>query len=525
MTRTTTAGTLTGAQLLVRLALRRDRVLAPVWIGVLVLMSVASAAATAGLYPDLAERTRVADAVNASPAIVALYGPILDPSSIGELAMSKMTVLYAVFAAVLFIVVVRRHTRVEEESGRTELVGGTSVGRDAPLAAAIMEAVLLAVVLGVLTALGNALGGLDPLGSVAFGALWTGTGLVAAGIGAVAAQMSASARTCSAFAAAVVGTLYVLRAAGDTGPQWLSWLSPFGWNTQVQAYGDTRWWLLLAYPALAAGLVLVAQQIRARRDLGSGLIAARPGPPVGSPRLGDAIGLAIRVHTTAITLWSAAFAVLGVVFGMIAPGIDDIIRGSSMQGVLDKLGGYLIAAILSIVAVVASYFTMTVVSHTSHDETDGRTELVLATTTSRSRWFAATALVAFAGVTWLLVVTGVGLSVGYLAADGPDIGSLVLAALGWAPAVWVTGALGALCFALGPRWTPVGWAWPAMFLTLEILGDLFDLPGWVTGLSPYQHVPALPAEPWDWPAEIGLTALAAALLAVAWWRFRERDIG
>ena len=65
-----------------------------------------------------------AEAINASPAIVALYGPILDVHSLGELAMTKMTVIYAVFVAIMFLVLVRRHTRVEEENGQTELVGG-----------------------------------------------------------------------------------------------------------------------------------------------------------------------------------------------------------------------------------------------------------------------------------------------------------------------------------------------------------------------------------------------------------------
>ena len=69
------------------------------------------------------------------------------------------------------------------------------------------------------------------------------------------------------------------------------------------------------------------------------------------------------------------------------------------------------------------------------------------------------------------------------------------------------------------------WAWPAAFLTLSLLGDLLELPGWLTGLSPYSHVPSLPADAWSWGSAGGLSAVAAALLAVAWWRFRERDIG
>ena len=144
--------TVVGTPPLVRYALRRDRVLASVWLLVLVLTCYASAAATPGLYPTAREQVVAAEGINASPAIVALYGPILDVRSLGELAMTKMTVLYAVFVAVMFLILVRRHTRVEEENGQTELVGGTAVGRDAPLAAAVAEAALVAAVLGLLAA-------------------------------------------------------------------------------------------------------------------------------------------------------------------------------------------------------------------------------------------------------------------------------------------------------------------------------------------------------------------------------------
>jgi ABC-2 type transport system permease protein len=466
-----------------------------------------------------------AEAINASPAIVALYGPILDVTSEGELAMTKMTVLYAVFVAVLFIVVVRRHTRVEEETGRTELIGGTAVGRHAPLLATLVEAVLLALALGLLTALGNAASGLDAAGSAAFGALWAGTALVAAGIGAVTAQLSASARTCAAYAAGVVGVLFVLRAAGDTGPGWLSWISPLGWNTQVRAYGEVRWWLLPCYLVVAGGLVVAAFVLRTRRDLGSGLVPTRPGPRTGSPRLADAFALAVKVHATTLVLWSVAAGVLGVVFGMIAPGIGDLLDSEVAQSIIDELGGALVAAILSIVAVVLTYFAVTVVSHAGRDEQDGRAELVLATATSRSGWFAASAVLALVGTAWLLVVTGVGLWIGYVAADGPGIGNLVVAALAWVPAAWVVGALAVLSLAAGLRWSALVWAWPAAFLTLSLLGDLLELPGWLTGVSPYSHVPSVPADPWSWGSAGSLSAAAAALLVVAWWRFRERDIG
>ncbi|MBS4753921.1 ABC transporter permease [Nocardioides sp. zg-ZUI104] len=514
-----------GWPLLLRLAVHRDRLPMLLGVGFLTLLSLASAAATPSLYPDRAAAVRAAEALNASPAIVALYGPVLQTDSIGELAMTKMTVLYAVLVAALAVALVRRHTRVEEETGRAELVGASAVGRYAPTLALVVQVLGVALLLGAATALGNTLAGLDATGSVAFGALWAGTGLWAAGVAAVAAQLSASARTCAGWAAGSLGAAFVLRAVGDTGPRWLSWLSPFGWNTQVQAYGETRWWLLAAYPALAVLLGVLAAALRSRRDLGSGVLPARPGPPVASPRLAGAGGLALRLHATTLALWTAAAGALGVLFGMITPGVGDLLDSEAARSVLESLGGALVAAVLSVLSVVLTYFAVVVVVHAAHDEAEGRTELVLATGVSRGRWFLSVAGLALGGTAWLLLVTGCGMWLGYDVAGGPEIGNLVVAAVAWLPATWLVTALAVLSLALGRRVAGLAWVWPAGFVTVSVLADTLRLPGWVGDLSPYAHVPSVPAEPWSWTVSGTLTAGAVVVLALAWWRLRARDIG
>ncbi|MBO9520959.1 MAG: ABC transporter permease [Nocardioidaceae bacterium] len=518
---------LAGVRPLAWQAVRRDRLMLALWTLALVGVCYASAAATESLYPTTAEQVRAAEAINDSPAIVALYGPILDVHSLGELAMTKLTVLYAVILSVLFVILVRRHTRVEEESGRTELVGGTAVGRDAPLVAAVVEAAVVALGIGLLAGLADLGGGLPVAGSLAFGASWAGIGLVAVGVTAVACQLSASARTCAAIAAGAVGVLYLLRAVGDTSAAWVSWLSPFGWSTQLRAWSGPRWWVLVLYVVLAAVLVGVAHLLRQRRDLGSGLLAARPGPADGSPRLGDAVALAVRVHAPSLAVWSCAVAGLAVVFGAIAPGIGDLLDSDPAREMIERLGGVgvleetLLAAILSILAVVFTCFALTVVGHGGSDEQDGRTEQVLATATSRSRTFAATLVVALGGSLWLLVVAGVGLALGY----GQDFGALLGAALAQAPAVWLVAALAALAWAWRSAGTIAGWVLLGLFLTLGQLGELLGLPDWVLGLSPYTHVPAMPVEPFAPAPFTVLTLLTALVLTLAWTRYRTRDIG
>ncbi len=306
-------------RLLLRFALRRDRVMVTAWYAALVLVCFVSAAATPTLYSNEADRVRAAEAINASPGLVALYGPILDVHSTGELAMTKMTVLYAVLVMVMLLLVVRRHTRLDEEGGQAELLGATAMTATAPLRSAIVFGSAVSLVLGVLVIAANVVGGLPIVGSLAFGASWAGVGLVGTGLAAVACQLSPSGRTCAAIGVASIAALYVVRAVGDTtAASWLSWLSPFGWNTLLRAYGDTRWWLLLLYVGLAGGLALVADALRRRRDLGAGIIAARAGAPAGSPRLADAISLGMRLHLPMLVGWTTAIAVMGVSFGAIS---------------------------------------------------------------------------------------------------------------------------------------------------------------------------------------------------------------
>lgn len=523
--------TLAGTGTLVRLAARRDRVMVSAWLAVLLVVVGASASATTGLYPSEAERVSAAEAINLSPGIVALYGPILDVHSVGELAMTKMTVLYAVFVAVMTLFVVRRHTRLEEEAGEAELVGGTAVGRDAPLAAAVAFGVAISVLLGVLAAAIDAACGLPVTGSIAFGASWLGTGLVGVGLTALACQLSASARTCATIAGGAIGALFALRAVGDTtDASFLSWLTPFGWNTRLRAFSDTRWWVLLLYVALAAALVAAAHVVRRHRDLGGGVIAPRPGPATGSPRLANVLALTLRVQAPMLTAWTVAVAACSLVFALISPSFDAF-DSHAVRDMLSRLGGpgalhdMLLGAVVSMLGLIVTCFPIAVAAHAGGDEQDGRTEQVLATATARSRAFLATAIVGLGGALWLLLVAGVFIAIGAAGSSSHSPVRLLASPLAQAPAVWTVAAVAILLLAVSGRWGVAGWGVLVLFGTLGVVGELLGLPGWVTDLSPYAHAPQMPYAGFAWGPALTLTAIAAVVLGIAWWRYRGRDIG
>jgi len=152
--------TLAGTGALVRLGLRRDRWLLPLWILAFAMMSWSSASAGAGLFPDKASRIEAANTFNAAASMVALFGRVYDPTSLGSLSMIKYTAFMTAALAVLMVFVTIRHTRADEESGQLELLSGGRLGRNAPLAAALVISFGASLVLGLLSSAALAATGL-----------------------------------------------------------------------------------------------------------------------------------------------------------------------------------------------------------------------------------------------------------------------------------------------------------------------------------------------------------------------------
>ncbi|WP_139142701.1 hypothetical protein [Humibacillus sp. DSM 29435] len=173
-----------------------------------------SAQATVALYPDAAAALTPLRAILANPALTALYGPVTS-ESVDSFATFKTILTGAVFLCLLAYVVVRRHTRTEEEEGRFELLGAGAIGRRAPLAAAVLLGTVAVLGTALLTTVGAIAVGLARTGSIALGVAWVVMGLTWVGVTAVAAQLTETARGTAGFALGALALAYLMRALGD----------------------------------------------------------------------------------------------------------------------------------------------------------------------------------------------------------------------------------------------------------------------------------------------------------------------
>ncbi|MEU4084508.1 ABC transporter permease [Streptomyces aureus] len=517
---------LAGTGTLLRFALRRDRVTMPLWIGVIAQMVLSLPASLKSVYSTPAERADLARQMLANSSLRATYGPVFG-DSLGGLTAWRIGGYAGVLAAVMSLIVVVRHTRDEEESGRQELVSAAMVGRRAPLTAALLAALVANGVLTVLVAGG--LAGQGAAGALALGLAIGATGMVFATMAAIVAQFTQSARLAKGLTGGLVGAAFVLRAAGDSatddGSSVLTWLSPVGWLENVRAFADERWWVLLLFAGAVAAQGAAAYVLAGRRDVGMSFLPTRPGPATG--RLGTAGALAWRLQRGAVLGWSLGFLAAGAAFGGITKGAADLVGGNAKtREIIERMGGQagitdaFLAAMVSMLGMVAALYVVSSVLRLHGEETSQRAEPLLAAAVGRLRWAGGHLVLAFGGTVLIMLLGGLGLALGY----GSEYGAVLGACLVQVPAVWTLGGLAVLLYGLSPRIAPAAWAAAGLALLLGWIGPALDIPQPVMDLSPFGHLPRLPGGTMTWTPVVVLTALASALTAAGLAALRRRDL-
>ncbi|WP_407560130.1 ABC transporter permease [Streptomyces sp. 184] len=530
------ANTLAGAGTLFRFALRRDRVRLPVWVLALFLGTFTSPGSFDSSYPTAKDRADVAETMN-SPAGLAMTGPerYLDDYNVGSIMGHQLLGFFAVLVGIMSVLIVSRHTRTEEETNRAELVRSGVVGRHAYLASALAVAVVANVVLGLLIAGGLASAGIDGMdgkGSLLYGLAHTAIGIFFAAVAAITVQITPYARGASGLAMAVIGAAYALRAVGDVGNDWVSWLSPIGWIQRTYVFVDDRWWPLLLVLAAAVVSAAAGFVLSTRRDVGAGLKAARVGSPVGSESLTTPLGFALRLHRGLLVGFGAGALLLGVMYGSVLGDAEEMIEGiDELEEQLAEIGGANVAesfasVVMIVLAVVCSIYVVMAALRPRAEESAGRAEPLLATALSRDRWVLSHAAIGAAGGTVLLLLAGIGFGVSGAAStgDGGLFLKLVGASLAYAPSLWVTIGLAVALFGWAPRAVAVAWVVPVYGFVVGYLGEILKFPDALNDLSPFGHVPQLPAKDMSWTPLLALTAIAVGLVWLGLVGFRRRDL-
>jgi ABC-2 type transport system permease protein len=360
--------------------------------------------------------------------------------------------------------------------------------------------------------------------------------MTGAALGIAAAQLFPERRSASGLAVAVLlgGLLARMIADGVPALAWLSWLTPFGLLERAEPFTTDRVTPLLVLAVLVALPAALALVLASGRDLGGGRLAGRDRRVVHSPLLGSLPGLALHRTRRPWIGWATGLAAYFLLIGSLATAMTDFLRENPLfarlaaQAGFPELGsvqGY-VSALYSLLTVPVGAFAAGRVAATAADESAGRLALLYSLPVGRVRW-AVTEAAAVAAAAVLLAGTaglatwvgtswvGAGLGLGDALAGALSVVPVALlclgaalAALGWAPSAVL--ALGVLPAAGG--------------YVLLVLTDTFGWPAAVRWFSPFAHLAAVPAEPWDVAGATGMLGVAALLALTGSLRYAARDL-
>jgi ABC-2 type transport system permease protein len=223
-----------------------------------------------------------------------------------------------------------------------------------------------------------------------------------------------------------------------------------------------------------------------------------------------------------------------MVYGAAADSIGEMLADNpQLEEIFDQLGGEqtltdtFFATAVGIIALVATAYAIRSVLKLKTEEDALRAEHVLATATPRHRYAWSHLVYGLVGPVVILAFAGTlagvtyGSIVGDIAGETPRV---LAAAMSQLPAVWViTGASMAL-YGVSPHLASLSWGVLAFCLILGQLGAILQFPQWSLNLSPFSHIPMIPAEDFVVAPFAILVGLAVLLIGVGLTAFRQRDI-
>jgi ABC-2 type transport system permease protein len=517
------------------LIIRRDRIRIPLWLIGITFFTLVVPMAYEDLYGSDQERQGMAETM-ANPAMTAMVGQgNLENYTVGAMTSHQMLLLTAIVVGLMNILLMNRHTRVDEEEGRIELIRSLPVGRLANLNATLLILVFTNILLALINGFGlYALGieSMDLEGSLLYGAALGGTGIVFAGITAVFAQASESSRGVVGYSIAILLAAYLLRAIGDVSNETLSMISPLGWVTNTETYWNNNWWPVLLMIGGAAILFILANYLNSIRDMGAGFLPARPGRRNASAFLQSPLGHALRLQRTGIIAWAIGMLVLGMAYGAVMGDLEAFFSDNEMlTEMLIQEEGYslteqFIPMLLMVMGILATVPPVMAILKLYGEEKKNRLEQILSASVSRTKLMGSYCLIAVVNGFIMVSLSAIGLwSAAAVVMDDPfDFGTIYGAGLVYYPAVLVMIGTAILLIGYLPKLSSLVWAYLLYSFIILYLGGILDLPEWLGKLSPFGFIPQLPVEEMEWMPIITLSIIAVVLIIAGFIGYNRRDI-
>lgn len=521
---------------LIKFIVRRERVSLAIWLIGIVGFLVYLPFLYEGLYPTLADRY-AAMTMMSNPAIVAIVGPSTGHYTLAAIFTQEVLLFTLVGIAMMNIMLVNRHTRVDEEFGRLELIQSFPVSSSAILTAVFAVAFFANLLIGATVATGLALSGVESVtvaGSVLFGVILTVTGFFFTAITALAAQLFSTAKGSSGFAFMAMLVMYLLRAVGDMAGNFLSYSSPLGLILQTQPFVNNRWWPVIIVFLLAVVLTGLAFYLVSNRDLGQGLISAKAGPREAKPSLLSTDGLAWRLQRGNLMAWLAGSLIIGMAYGAVIGEVETFVGDNEMiQMILVMTGDSDVSMIYQFIPFLAAFLVIVLLIsmlapllRLAGEENRNLSEHLLARIVTRSGLLKSYFVISIIASIVLLFAAGLGfwLTGTIFLVEPITFATIMGTMVAQLPAAWLIIGITTVLVGWLPKFANSANLLIAFMFFISFFGAMLSLPQFVMNLSPLSHIPSLPIDDFSLISFLVMTVIAACLVLIGFVGYNKRDI-
>ncbi|GIN73772.1 tetronasin ABC transporter integral membrane protein [Bacillus sp. J14TS2] len=483
-----------GTKTLISVYLRRDRFLLPIWILLPLFILVGHAFSFLSLTSNL-EITSVITELNQDRLVSAVHGPIMSMDIVGATlwrAINPITLLIGV-SVILTII---RHTRTDEENGRTELINSLTLGKYANLTATSCMVILATFLSSVLMSIAMMELGASFKEISIFGATLFVAGMFYTGIGLLACQLRDSSSAARNIGITILGLSLIINILNNFGGSdlFLKWFSPISWTRITSPFANKNALGLLPLFVISLLPIILAYSLSTKRDIGGAILGRVAGPARATPSFKNPLALAWKLHRGMFTGWLVAVTLYIGAFAAISPSISGQISSlfaeiGGNNWMEDMPIGLLFVSIgIYIMALFIGVYALLALNGLKKEETDGRNEIILDKKVNRKSYMFSFILIALVGSALLLILLGVIGAIIYSAVAGSwgsEFWQILIMGISKIPAVWTLIGVFSLLYGFFPKITALSWGLWGLFGLLEVAWES-GLVGWeIMQFSPF----------------------------------------
>lgn len=520
---------------LIKFTIKREKLKLLLWLIGCLSFVLIGIIAYVTVYNDPIDRLAMSAAMS-NPAMEALFGKAigLDNYTIGAMYSHTMTVMTLSLISVSTILLVIRNTRLEEEEGMLEMFRALPTGKLANTTSVLSILVLYNFTIVLLTVLVLIVFGDDSMrfeGAILTGAIYGSIGLLFGAIALLMAQLSSNTRSATMSSFMILGLSYMLRIIGDTSIDWLSWISPLGLLYQTKPFVANEWFPVLWINLGSVIIVGISFYLQKYRDLGSGVLPTRTGRDSATRIVKTLPGFVLKLIRTPLIVWTISLVILGITYGSVMGEVESLTAGNEVIEQIiaadpeKSMVNQFIRIIIGLLSIAEVIPVVQTLMKLNTEEKKGRVVYLLIGKHSRSHLLGIFVLLSFlcSILIQALQITVFAGAVLTSQVEGIEFLDLFISGFTYLPAVWVMIGLAVVLFGWIPKVISSTWAMLGFSFIILYFSNLFEIPEWIKGVSPFYHIPENKMGEVSFMNLVLLSFIAVILLLLGFIGYNRRD--